>query len=333
MPSCTKPIDADFSGQTTVGLADDEMLWIQQIHREPSPTWIPKATAADSSKISTFNLPVFEQVLPEIIRDLFSGELNAYEDYQSAEEEKKIENFDELVKGLQVSKKDFSALTHVFEVFSVVKSRRGKYTANHNYLRLIWRDPEGKVPDRKFCTVKLDEIRANGDYPIQVSYLEATFLQYLDVERFVFFPSYVRDNRLEYSIQSPEEAVYLRDKVMDGHWNQVMWVEGKVNISGKEKIELNPEDVMEFAGVYNFPAALSDSSGKPKDLYLTAESDYLIADWSHRFRIEKILPYMENAFFSTNGEVYVFDFEGDDYTGDLYLFSKTDTLLGQRIQN
>ena len=59
--------------------------------------------------------------------------------------------------------------------------------------------------------------------------------------------------------------------------------------------------------------------------YLTAENDYLVADWSNRFRIEKILPYGPMQFFSTSGELYWFELRPDSNLA-LFVIQGKDTL-------
>lgn len=329
LAACTKPIDSDFSGEKRVGLADDEMVWVLQVYREGTPALLPEGKTADTSKIVAYNLPIFEQVLPEIIRDLVNGKLDGYENFEVAEEQKKIDDIEARLRSLGVSKKDFSPFTHVFEIFSVVKSQRGKYRSEDRFIQLIWHDPKGKQPNRIFAAVRLDQIRENGDYPLILDGYKSKFIPFLSLQRFEYFPAFVRDNRREYNIQSPEEADYLRDMVANGHWDEVEWVEGKINTSGRKRIALEHNLIKEFAGIYRFPVTKPDSSGKTRELYITAERDYLIADWTHRFKVEKVLPFMENAFFSPTGEVYVFDFEQDTFTGKLFFLSHSDTTVGE----
>jgi hypothetical protein len=198
---------------------------------------------------------------------------------------------------------------------------------------LIWHDPKGKQPNRIFAAVRLDQIRKNGDYSLNLDGYKTNFLPFLSLQKFQYYPAFVRDNRKEYTIQSPEEAEYLREKVIEGYWDEVEWVEGKINTSGRKRIAIDPKLIEDFSGIYRFTDEDNDSLAKQRDLYITAERDYLIADWSHRFKIEKVLPFMENAFFSPNGEIYVFDYEQDTFTGTLFFLSHSDTLTGKWVPN
>jgi hypothetical protein len=75
LTACTRPIDADFEGNDP-GLKDEELFWVQRVPSQVSVLpWKPVMTSADSIDILTFNLPVFEQVMPLLIRDLMEGSL------------------------------------------------------------------------------------------------------------------------------------------------------------------------------------------------------------------------------------------------------------------
>jgi hypothetical protein len=138
-------------------------------------------------------------------------------------------------------------------------------------------------------------------------------------------PVYLRTNFREYAIRSLEEARYVQNMVYDGKWNEIRWEEEGINISGKHRINLDPETVMPLAGFYRFRLQTAEDSSAYAELYLTAENDYLVADWSNRFRIEKILPYGSMQFFSNSGELYWFEIMPDSNLA-LFVIQGKDTL-------
>ena len=330
--ACTRPVDSDFKGEIQ-GLADHEVLWVERIPANPDEALMQKLTRRDSARLLFFNEPLFEQVIPELVRMILDGEINAYEDYEFTEEEKLIPDLNERLTNLGASRKDYSPFAKVAELLCIFDSRLGRFQASPAYLRIIWRDPEGKKADQNFASIKVNEI-LNQDIGITIRRERISFIQYLVDQDFMFSPVYVRSNEREYSTLSPEEALYLKNKILRGEWNSIDWVDSGMNISGKEVISLPPDEVQVLEGVYliqnedsskNFPEST--------ELFLTAERDYLIADWSHRFRFEKIFSWNEDRFFSNNGELYFFD--TDSLSTDsipLRFISKGDTFRGIRIE-
>lgn len=329
--ACTRPVDSDFKGEIQ-GLADHEVLWVERIPANPNEALSQRLSRRDSARLMFFNEPLFDQVIPELVRMILDGELKAYEDYEFTEEEKLIPDLSERLTNLGASRKDYSPFAKVAELLCIFDSRPGRFQVSPAYLRIVWRDPEGKKPDQSFATIKINEI-LNTDIGITIRRERISFIQYLVDQDFMFSPVYVRSNERAYSTLSPEEALYLKQKILGGEWANIDWVESGLNISGKRAISLDPKSVKSLEGVYLVEN--QDSSRdfpEQSELFLTAERDYLIADWSHRFRFEKVFSWREDRFFSYSGESYFF--EGDSLTSDslrLNFISKGDTFAGIRI--
>ena len=309
--ACLKPTDADFSGKS--GLQDDELLWVLRIQKD-------SLAAADSGSVS-----FFEEGIPLIFKDVVEGELPAYETFGSQAEPLSRKDLNEKLLNLDLPKGDFSSFRFQVELYSVVRTRAWWYSHEARFLRLVSVDTFGRQPPQDFVGVEVKDLR-DERYRIEMDGEMVNIADWLQSEDYPFFPTYLRSNRQEHLLQSERESSYLRRMVLDGNWQDIDWQEGQINVSGKTRIELKPEQVLPFSGRYIFPPA--DTLSPERELFLTAEKDYLVADWTHRFRLEKLLPFSQGEFFSTGGELYQFDFQNDSLKG-LFFFSDKDSLYGQ----
>ncbi|MEM7035990.1 MAG: hypothetical protein AAF570_03350 [Bacteroidota bacterium] len=318
--SCMRPVDSDF-GYERQGLQDDELLWIIQIPRE---------TALDSADATVYNSAFFEQSMPNLIRDVLNGDLSLYEDFAGSDQLQTIENIQEHLAQFGGSKLDYGPLIQAVELYVVVKSQGGNYSADPQFLRLVWRDPEGQQADRNFGGLRVANL-SKPEYGIVLDLLNPQKQDLADFLRkgaYDFFPVYLRTNSREYSIQSEAEAAYVRRRVMAGNFDQIEWLESEINTSGLSKIDLTPEAVLQFGGLYTFTSTSQDSI-ENRELFLTAENDYLIADWSNRFKIERLSAFSDSAFFSLSGELYHFR-RGADSSLQIGFVQGNDTVWGNR---
>ena len=202
----------------------------------------------------------------------------------------------------------------------MVNISHAEYNGRPEYLRLIWRDPEGREADRGFAGVRLDN-DASGQFLLGEHFLS----EFAKIESYYAKPIYLRTNFREYGIRSLDEARYVEKMVYAGQWSDVDWEEEGINISGEHRVTLDPETVAPLAGLYRFAIPSTSGGDGFAELYLTAENDYLVADWSNRFRIEKILPYGPMQFFSNSGELYWFELKADSNLA-LFVRQGKDTL-------
>lgn len=312
LPSaCLKPTDADFSEQK--GLQDDEILWVLQIRRD--------SLLAKDSTLTAF----FDQGIPLIFKDIMEGTLPAFETYGSQAEPLSLGRINEKLRNLELSKSDFSSFQQQVELYSVVGTRAWWYSHEARFLRLVSVDTLGRRPPQGFVGVAVRNLRGEA-YTITLDDEQVNLANWLQDEDYPFLPSYLRSNRQEYVMQSERESSYLRNMVTKADWQGIDWQEGLINVSGKQRVELDPEQVLPFSGRYTFEPM--DSLNTERVLFLTAEKDYLVADWTNKFRVEKLLPFSGTEFFSAGGDIYRFDFQNDTLKG-LYFQNDKDTLYGQ----
>lgn len=329
LAACTRPISADFTGERQ-GLADDELFWVLRVPSEVNVLpWKITGTSSDSIEIRTFNKPVFEQVLPLLIRDLLEGKLTAYEDIEFSEEEKPITDLQERVARMSGTK-DYLPYSSMFEVLSVVKSGRGNYSAEVRYIRILWRDPLGQAAERTLACVNMQEL-LRQNYTLRIGGTNVPFTDYLLREPYYYYPVYVRSNQVEYRLISAGEATFLKERVRNGHWDDVKWIEGAINISGRQWIELPPDQLNLMSGVFEFPA--TDSLSQKKVLYLETEQNYLLADWTHKFRNEKVFPFDLTYCFNAGGELLYFYPSIENNLDSVLFVSGPDTILGYRTRS
>lgn len=308
LSSCMQPVDSDFGGQRA-GLRDHELLWVLRL--SPTPD-------------SESNRAFFETALPGLLVDLLNGSVPAYDSYSMLPDRQPVPNVRELLTRFGGSVQNLSPLTSVVEVYTLVDLQAQGYVARPRYLQLIWADPAGQEPERNFVGVRLDSI-STATQPYGDAAKPNGLLQYLRADDIGYSPVFLRTNQREYTIRSEAEADYVTRMVRSGRFEEIDWLENGINISGKSKFEIAPRTVLQYAGSYAFAA---DSAQRRRTLFLSSENDYLIADWSHRFRMEKIAAYDSNAFFSTSGETYRFLPADSGWTVQVILAN--DTLLGTR---
>lgn len=318
--ACLRPLDSDFVEQGP-GLDDNEMLWI--IHVPDGPTllkdWKP---VGDSLNLLRRQDAMFNEAIPALIEDVLNGSLNAYAEYGDV---KPIPNLREKFQQFGGSKLNYSPLKRGVEIFSIVQVDEPVYIAKPCYLRLVWKDQGSAQSDRAFAGVYIDSL-PREKYRVQTNAGLIPLADYLRIERYQYEPVYVRTNALEYTPHSRTEAIYLRDQVKKGGWRTLEWLEGALNISGKRRILLSPEQMLRFAGSYS----LSRTDGsRQQEIFFSPEKDHLRADWEERFELERLFPFHANGFFSTAGDVYIFE-SGD--ASQVFIITNGDTLLGTRYE-
>jgi hypothetical protein len=320
LTSCLRPLDSDFAGEGT-GLEDDQMLWILSV---PNGKHLLEfmLDVQDSVQILRRQNAMFESAIPALIEDVLSGRVRAYATYGDAAP---VENLREKLQQFGGSKINYAPLKQGVEIFSIVEVDEPEYVAKPVFLSLIWRDKGGAQNDRSFAGVYIDSL-PRTDYFVKTSSGEIPLHDYLLSESFDFDPIYVRTNDLEYTPRSRPEAIYLREQVKRGGWRRLEWLEGAINISGKKRIQLQPEQMLRFAGSYS---VTSKKGGESQEIFFSPEIDHLKVDWEERFALERLFPFHSNGFFSTDGDVYVF--EKNDESTQLYLITAGDTLIGSRF--
>ncbi len=319
--SCMKPMDSDFSSRS--GLRDDEILWVMQIPADSLSTDIA-LDDAETKKLNLHNRLLFEQVIPLMFKDMMSGDLIAYEKYGTLADDLNQARLNEKLRNLEISKTDFSAFRFKAELFSIVETTSRNYFHIPKFLRLIAVDTTGKQPIQPFAGAFVSDLNRMNYTVTYPSGKSITLQRFLEREDFYYLPNYLRSNSMEYIIESGEQANYVKGLVTDGAWTSIEWVEGQINVSGKKKLNVDDLSGLPFTGSYQGNGLDSMGTESP-DLFLTAEKDYLVADWSNRFRVEKIFPFEERAYFSSGGELYLFG-PSDDSLVQLTFISNNDTL-------
>lgn len=321
--SCLRPLEGDFPihGQ---GLSDDELLWVLRIPVSPAEGDLGPVSSEDSVQFAEYNQPFFQNALQTILKRVLNGDIPAFEEYPA---KTVLENPRERLLQIGGSSQNIDPLLKVVELYVVLNTKQKSYQAQPRYLRLIWTNPDGRETDRGFAGLDLA-----GDWAKEIMIGEQNLQEFAMEEKFFALPVYLRTNFREYAIQSAEEAKYVYRMVREGNWKYIEWAADGINTSGKTQITLKPETIIPLGGFYQFPVSKNIDSAKVQELFLTAENDYLIADWGNRFKIEKILPYGKFEFFSNSGELYEF-FAGDDERLYLRVIQKKDTLLGVKLDD
>lgn len=320
LASCLRPLDSDFVGEGP-GLEDDQMLWIQSVpNGEELLSYM--IMNKDSAKIMQRQNAMFVSAIPELIEDVLSGKIRAYATYGDLSP---VENLREKLRQYGGSKINYAPLKQRLEISSVVEINEPEYLAKPVFLSLVWVDKGSTQNDRAFAGVYIDSLPIDR-YMVKTDKGTIPLRQYLGSEWFDYDPIYVRTNDLEYTPSSRPEAIYLREQVKRGGWRRLEWLEGTINISGKKRIQLQPERMLRFAGSYT---AVSQKDGQDQEIFFSPEQDHLLVDWEERFALERIFPFRSNSFFSTDGDVYVFEKTAEGT--QLYLVTAGDTLIGTRF--
>ncbi|MEM1000846.1 MAG: hypothetical protein AAGN35_27580 [Bacteroidota bacterium] len=328
--ACLRPMDADF-GREKAGLADYELLWILQVPLTLDSAEIDDQTTRQS-KLRAFNGPFFRDGVTAVVRDVFAEKLTLYPDHD--DKKAPVENLAQRLIQMEGDKKDLSPLEQVVELVCVVDLRSSRPGLGKlEFARLIWRYPGLTRADRVFGGLKAVDL-AEMEYTVKLTSGEIDLMQFIEADRMYLRPVYLRTNFREYTIRSAEEADFVHDVIVQGFYSRIDWVEDGINISGKQKIELPPDQVVRYNGMYEFtnPADTSRLT-----VYLTAERDYLVADWTQRFRIEKLMAFADTAFFSHAKEFYYFSEQPDSAAPDsamcLQYVKGNDTLVGYRVED
>ena len=256
------------------------------------------------------------------MKRVLSGDIPAYEEYPA---KTLVENPRERFLQIGGTGQNLDPLMRVVELYVVLNINSKTYRCNPRYLRLIWTNPDGGEADRGFAGLDLA-----GEWVNEIFIDDQNLAEFAADDRFYSLPVYLRTNFREYGIQSLEEARYVSKMVRSGDWRDIDWVADGINTSGKTKIELDQETVLPLGGFYRFEKNIGIDSSGVQELYLTAENDYLIADWSNRFKIEKILPYGAFEFFSNSGELYEF-FADENERLHLQVIQGKDTIYGLKL--
>jgi hypothetical protein len=316
LQACLRPVEGDFPNRGQ-GLADDELLWVLRIPISKEEADLTTVSMRDSISFSNYNQPFFANGIQQLVKGILNGEIKAYDEYPGQTE---LKNARERLIQMGGTGQNIDPLLRVAELYVVVNIAQGYYNGRPEFLRLIWRDPSGREADRGFAGIRLDN-EASGQFLLGSNFLS----EFAKIKNYYAMPIYLRTNFREYAIRSIEEARFVQSMVYAGKWNEIGWEDEGINISGEHRVTLSPETVIPLAGFYRFNIKTEGDSNTFAELYLTAENDYLVADWSNRFRIEKILPYGPMQFFSTSGELYWFELRPDSNLA-LFVIQGKDTL-------
>lgn len=316
LQACLRPVEGDFPNRGQ-GLADDELLWVLRIPISKEEADLTTVSMRDSISFADYNEPFFTNGIQQLVKGILNGEIKAFDEYPGQTE---LKNARERLIQMGGTGQNIDPLLRVAELYVVVNISQGCYNGRPEFLRLIWRDPSGREADRGFAGIRLDN-EASGQFLLGSNFLS----QFAKIKSYYAMPIYLRTNFREYGIRSIEEARFVQSMVYEGRWNEIEWEDEGINISGQRRVAIAPETVTSLAGFYRFNVKTEGDSNTFAELYLTAENDYLVADWSNRFKIEKILPYGPMQFFSTSGELYWFEIMPDSNLA-LFVIQGKDTL-------
>jgi hypothetical protein len=314
--ACFRPVEGDFPNHGQ-GLEDDELLWVLRIPATPEDADLGSLSLRDSIRFSNYNQPFFQNGIQSLVKRILNDELKAVDEYPGQTE---LENARERLIQMGGSGQNIDPLLRVAELYIVVNTSQPVYSGRPEFLRLIWRDPAGREADRGFAGIRLDT-EGRGQFLLGEHFLS----EFAKIESYYAMPIYLRTNFREYAIKSIDEARYVQTMIYSGRWNEIVWEAEGVNISGKHRVELDPETVAPLAGFYRFLLPNANDSIKYAELFLTAENDYLVADWSNRFQVEKIVSYGPMQFFNNSGELYWFEIMPDSSLA-LFVVQGKDTL-------
>jgi len=291
---CFKPSKVDFSREK--GLQDDEFIWVVQWDR----------TVSEEARL----INAVEPILRTGLRDDVPLYLR-YGNDQAMEAEEIAERKSELGIGGAGN-----GLTEVVQLYVRGKTNEGD-GGETVFVQYMYVDSNRLEPAQIFGGVYLDQLAELK--PKFAAAQEQRMEQLKKPYLLGGLVTYLRTNELEFIPSSDRESNLLREKIGQGKWRELEWVDGKLNGSGRRPIELETDMILGLSGNYLF----GDSTYQ--DLFLTAEVGCLVADWSHRFAVEKLYPFQENGFFSLNGETYLFD------SDSVYFIQAGDSLVGHRI--
>ena len=325
--ACTDPIDSDFQGEQQ-GLADNELIWILRFDRAyATGPENGRRSLEDSVEIALYNEPVFEQVIPRILEDLENEEIDGYDNLDAYETNKPVKNPEALLEELGGTWQDYTPLVQVAEIYAKgITLKNKEFISTPLFLNLVWVDPEHNFPNRKFVSISMKDIQQK-EYQIEVRGEQYAFDEYMARKRVVAYPVYIRSNQVDYQVKSRREANFLLSEISNGSWSELEWGEEGLNLSGMKPIETSESHLRQFEGIYRFEKMRVGEDSISQLLYLTAESDFLIADWSSRLEVEKLYPFKTDRFFSYIGEEYHFDVQDSAL---LFITTRRDTIPGRR---
>ena len=332
--ACLEPVASDFENETEV-LKKDELQWRIRIPRSIHMDGVEWVSAADSIAAMTYSEPVFEQVLPLLIADIRAGRLKVFgfEDGHRREEIPLADLTDKLAR-LNLDWRDISPLLHVFHVEERGLSRNGTFSATPINLEILWADPDGKIPNHHIARVRVADL----NYPIAVAGREMDFADYLKARQYYFFPIWVSTRERSLGISTMDQAYFLREKVLRGHWDSVGFLGYFMNMAEKTPVAAEPAQLEAAAGLYAFDAAdFPEVQGGAADsiqLYVSIKQDLLEAEWSWKNGAKEEL-YAENdqVFFTVMGDFFEFGREGDQLRVLVKMYGKKggNVRMGRRV--
>lgn len=317
MQACLQPVEGDFPNRSQ-GLEDDELLCVLRIPASAEEAELATPSLRDSIRFANYNQPLFKNVVQSLLKRILNGDVSAVDEYPG---NTPVPNARERLIQMGGSGQNLDPLLRVAELYVVVKTGQPIISGRPVFIRLVWRDPLGREADRGFVGLRLDTEGSS-----EFLFGERFPSEFAKLGNYYTMPVYLRTNFREYAIRSIAEAGYVHSMVFAGQWNEFQWEGENLNISGRQRVQLDPETVAPLAGFYKFhwPTSTPDSLVYV-ELFLTAENDYLVADWGNRSHIEKILPSGPMDFFSSNGEIYWFEITPDSLLA-LFVVVDGDTL-------
>ena len=316
--ACTVPTANDFESLTRP-LSQDEFI---VIWRFPHQSHLQYTESLDTTQAYANELrqeadPLFQQLIPRIFSDAKYGRL-------TIREEDEISNLDEqpIADVAGKMKTFFGAnwqnIEPFMSVFHLTQRRKVSdkgFLADDLELMIIGQDPEGHLPEKYFGSVLVSDLVELG-YTIEAGDKSYELRNYLEKIHSFAYPIHYKSLDMANGLTTLEQAFETKQRVLQGKWAEIEWLEGEPNLSGQRMRPITAEALQANVGFY---AVVPDQGSylsqgtEPIQVEIVIEGNHLSAVWSNQgpYHMYRMFPTAEDSFFTVHGDMIRFDTQSD----------------------
>lgn len=318
LSSCTVPTATDFESHARP-LATDELIaiWRFPRHASASPPEVLDTTYLHAQAMESVTTPLFQQVIPKIFADIKAGKLVIREGNDIANiDEPPIADLE--AKMRERYETDWQELDPFLLVFHITQRRnvaKKGFLADELELQLIWKDPDGMLPESILGSVRMPDLLELG-YTIEKGDNSYEFRQYLKQVVPYAYPIHYKNLDMANGLRTLEQAFFTKDIVLDGKWNELEWLGGEPNLSNMKKLVVPESELQTYTGMYSFEpnqgSELTIADGLI-EVEISVEEDHLLASWPNQgpYHLYQIFAGGEGKFFTVHGDIIQFEEQSD----------------------
>ncbi|MEM6800038.1 MAG: hypothetical protein AAF696_01475 [Bacteroidota bacterium] len=305
LTACTVPGPTDFES-TRQPLAQDEFISMWRIPAKGSFKESLNLEKAHLEELERVMQPFFQQLITQIFRDAKEGKLQIHEAEDLIDlDEKVIENLPQKMgQRFGASYQNLGPFMGAIHITQKRKATQKGLPAQELELMIIEQDPEGKAPERLFGAVKIEDLR-ELDYEFKIDGNTYGLLAFIDNFKDYAYPIFFKSRKLEAGLRSLDQAFKMKDIILEGQWISVNWLGGEPNLTDYKAIELKPQQLEEFAGLYEFKAT---EGSEEILLEISVEEEHLNVNWESAgpYYGYDIFPSSTRSYFSVYGDQFQF---------------------------